>query len=183
MPEASSLLSAWDNFYVIIGSSAGALIGLQFVVIALIADSDIAGSMLEIRAFGTPTVVHFCFVLVIAGIVNAPWHGLTGAAVCLGFCGVSGLAYTLVVIRHARRQTGYSPDIEDWSWYTVFPVVSYAGLLVCALFLPGHGTSVLFAVAGTALALLFVGIHNAWDTVTYVAVGHKGSSKQRESAP
>ena len=34
-----SLLAAWQNFYVIVGSSAGALIGLQFVVITLIADS------------------------------------------------------------------------------------------------------------------------------------------------
>jgi len=29
-------LSGWENFYVIVGSSAGALIGLQFVVITLI---------------------------------------------------------------------------------------------------------------------------------------------------
>ena len=34
MPE----LTQWNNFYVILGSSAGALIGLQFVVVALIAD-------------------------------------------------------------------------------------------------------------------------------------------------
>ena len=31
-------LSGWENFYVIVGSSAGALIGLQFVVMTLIAD-------------------------------------------------------------------------------------------------------------------------------------------------
>ena len=31
-------LAEWGNFYVIVGSSAGALIGLQFVVITLIAD-------------------------------------------------------------------------------------------------------------------------------------------------
>ena len=35
--HALSALSAWENFYVIIGSSAGALTGLQFVVIALAA--------------------------------------------------------------------------------------------------------------------------------------------------
>ena len=34
-------LSGWENFYVIVGSSAGALIGLQFVVITLIADMPI----------------------------------------------------------------------------------------------------------------------------------------------
>jgi hypothetical protein len=31
-------LAGWESFYVIVGSSAGALIGLQFVVITLIAD-------------------------------------------------------------------------------------------------------------------------------------------------
>ena len=31
-------LGGWQNFYVIVGSSAGALIGLQFVVMALVAD-------------------------------------------------------------------------------------------------------------------------------------------------
>src|SRR5262249_15027400 len=34
MPE----LTEWDSFYVIVGSAAGALIGLQFVVITLIAE-------------------------------------------------------------------------------------------------------------------------------------------------
>jgi hypothetical protein len=34
MPE----LAAWDSFYVIVGSAAGALIGLQFVVMTLIVD-------------------------------------------------------------------------------------------------------------------------------------------------
>jgi len=33
-----SELAGWDSFYVIVGSAAGALIGLQFVVVTLIAD-------------------------------------------------------------------------------------------------------------------------------------------------
>ena len=35
-------LSGWESFYVIVGSSAGALIGLQFVVITLIANRPTA---------------------------------------------------------------------------------------------------------------------------------------------
>ena len=31
-------LEGWESFYVIVGSSAGALIGLQFVVMTLLAD-------------------------------------------------------------------------------------------------------------------------------------------------
>lgn len=173
----ASILSAWDNFYVIVGSSAGALIGLQFVVIALISDRQVAGSMLEIRAFGTPTVVHFCFALVIAGIMAAPWHSMTGAAVCMAACGVVGVAYSLLVIRHARRQRGYAPDSEDWFWYAGSPLGIYFGLLATALVLTRHPDTALFALAAIALALLFLGIHNAWDTVTYVAMGHKAESK------
>jgi len=32
----ASLLTGWENFYVIVGSSAGGLTGITFVVIALI---------------------------------------------------------------------------------------------------------------------------------------------------
>src|SRR5437667_9070276 len=110
-------LSPWESFYVIVGSSAGALTGLQFVVIALIAEAQAAASMLEIRAFGTPTVVHFCAVLLISAIVSAPWPALSSAGLGLCACGAAGVVYTIMVIRHARRQTGYTPDIEDWIWY------------------------------------------------------------------
>src|SRR5579884_2867902 len=104
------LLKGWTDFYVIVGSSAGALTGLQFVVIALIAEAQAASSMLEIRAFGTPTVVHFCVSLLIAAILSSPWPALSGAGIALAVCGVGGLLYAVMVIRHARRQTGYRPD-------------------------------------------------------------------------
>ena len=35
-----SLLTGWENFYVIVGSSAGGLTGLTFVVIALVRDAQ-----------------------------------------------------------------------------------------------------------------------------------------------
>ncbi|HLK32996.1 MAG TPA: hypothetical protein VKT29_07890 [Terriglobales bacterium] len=66
-------LTDWANFYVIVGSSAGALTGLQFVVIALIAQRQAAGSMLEIRAFGT-------LALLFIGIHNA-WDTVTYVAI------------------------------------------------------------------------------------------------------
>ena len=37
MAEGTSALKAWENYYVIVGSSAGALTGLQFVVLTMIA--------------------------------------------------------------------------------------------------------------------------------------------------
>jgi len=44
MEQATLLpLAGWANFYVIIGSSGGALTGLQFVVMTLVAESPPRG--------------------------------------------------------------------------------------------------------------------------------------------
>ena len=52
-------LAEWQNFYVIVGSSAGALIGLQFVVMALVADMPRTPVQAQAgRAFATPTIVY-----------------------------------------------------------------------------------------------------------------------------
>jgi hypothetical protein len=71
-------LAGWENFYVIVGSSAGALIGLQFVVMALIANMPRGpGAAQAGNAFATPTVVHFGTVLLLfIGIHNA-WDAVT----------------------------------------------------------------------------------------------------------
>jgi len=172
-----SPLTQWESFYVIVGSSAGALTGLQFVVIALIAEAEAAASMQEVRAFGTPTVVHFCAVLFVSAVLSAPWHALSSAGLVLDGCGVAGLAYALMIIRHARRQTGYSPDAEDWFWYSALPLAGYASLLSAGILLKRSPTTSLFVVAATALLLMFVGIHNAWDTVTYIAVERRKKQK------
>ena len=79
MNDAVSPLTAWENFYVIVGSSGAALTGLQFVVVALVAESRAQSSHREIAAFGTPTVIHFCAVLLISAILSAPWHALSNA--------------------------------------------------------------------------------------------------------
>jgi hypothetical protein len=61
--------------------------------------------------------------------------------------------------------------LEDWIWHAVLPLIAYALLLIAALLLRQHPERVLFVIGATALLLLFIGIHNAWDTVTYIAVG------------
>ena len=78
------------------------------------------------------------------------------------------MTYAVIVVRRARRQTDYQPVLEDWLWYVVFPLVSYAVLVVMALLLLGNPA--LFGIGAVTVLLLFIGIHNAWDTVTYIAV-------------
>ena len=124
----------------------------------------------EISAFGTPTVIHFCAVLLVSAIVSAPWHSLSSVALALGACGLAGVAYAVIVIRRARQQTGYRPVFEDWLWHTVLPLIAYALVLVAASLLTRHPQRPLFLVALAALLLLFIGIHNSWDTITYFAI-------------
>jgi hypothetical protein len=164
----SSTLNSWESFYVIVGSSAAALTGLQFVVIALIAESRRASTSSEIDAFGTPTVVHFCAVLLVSAIISAPWPGLAGAGLALGACGLAGVGYVALVVRRAKGQTGYRLVFEDWLWPATLPFVAYIALLVAAATISSHSTGALFAIGAVALLLLFIGIHNAWDAVTYI---------------
>jgi hypothetical protein len=176
--HALTALADWQNFYVIVGSSAGALTGLQFVVITLIADAGIA-SMREVRAFGSPTTVHFCMALLISAVAACPWHGLESAAIAFGACGFGGVVYSLSAIRHARNQTGYQPDWEDWMWFGWLPLVIYAALCANAFLIRKTASSGLFLLAAVSLALLFLGIRNAWDTVTYIAVQRPSEKREK----
>jgi len=161
-------LAAWQNFYVIVGSSAGALIGLQFVVLSLIADSSFAGNDADAgHAFATPTIVHFGAVLGLSGILSTPWDGIVAAAVLWGFVGFSGAVYAVIVIRRMRVQAAYQPEFEDWLFHVLLPMAAYVTLAVSAIATRSYLREALFGVAAAALLLLFIGIHNAWDAVTY----------------
>jgi len=171
-------LAGWENFYVIVGSSAGALIGLQFVVITLIANRPIvgAGPGVGASAFATPTVAHFGSVLLLSAVGCIPWQRMTGAAVVWGVLGLVGVAYEFTVMRLMRGQTAYRPVFEDWLFHGLLPLAGYGALTVSAGYARMHERAALFGVATAALVLLFVGIHNAWDAVTY----HLFSGVRRE---
>src|SRR5437899_12469086 len=106
-PTAVSPFSAWESFYVIIGSSAAALTGLQFVVVVLGAEARSLRAP-TVGAFGTPTVIHFCAVLLISAILSVPWRAVSNAGLALGAAGVAGIVYMWIVIRRARAQKGYA---------------------------------------------------------------------------
>ena len=181
MEEAArSPLIAWESFYVIVGSSGAALTGLQFVVIALIAEARVRATARQIEAFGTPTIIHFCAVLLVSAILSAPWRGLSGIALALGACGASGVVYGVIVVRRAQRQTGYRPVFEDWLFHAVLPLFAYTLLLIAAITLRSYPHQVLFVIGAVALLLLFIGINNSWDTVTYITFEKLQPGKEPE---
>jgi uncharacterized membrane protein HdeD (DUF308 family) len=157
----------WESFYVIVGGAAGALIGLQFVVMTLLAERPQLASVEGSAAFASPTVVHFGTVLLLAAGLRAPWHSIGSAAAFWGLVGVVGGIYMLLVVRRMRRQRAYKPDWEDWLSHGVLPLIAYAVLAVSAFEAHAHESVALFGAGGATLLLLFIGIHNSWDTIAY----------------
>jgi hypothetical protein len=128
-----------------------------------------------IAIFSTPNVFHFGAALLVAAILSAPWQALWYAGLLLGLLGLAGATYILIVLWLARHRLGeYQPVLSDWLWYTVLPLVSYTALVVAAILLPGHPAPALFVIAAGTMLLLFIGIHNAWDVVTYTAFERSG---------
>jgi len=162
-------VSGWDSFYVIIGSSAAALTGLNFVVVALGAESRTTARPADLSAFATPTIIHFCAALLISAILSAPWHSASAIAACIGACGVAGLMYVGRVILIARRQATYKAVFEDVLWHFVLPFVVYTLLVIASAMVTSHIDAALFTIAPAVMLLMFIGIHNAWDTATWMA--------------
>jgi hypothetical protein len=160
-------LNAWDSFYVIVGSAAGALIGLQFVVMTLIAERPSVGAGDAVSAFGTPTIVHFGCSLLISCLIRVPWPDLLTGALTGGAVGVCGLAYMTMTVMRMRRQTAYRPDWEDLTFHVMLPFVAYGALTLSSLAAISHTRQAMFGVGAATLLLLFIGIHNAWDSVAY----------------
>jgi hypothetical protein len=169
-------LAGWENFYVIIGSSAGGLTGLTFVVIALARDSS-QGVLrpIGVGAFMTPTIVHFCGVLALAAFMSMP-HQRTGTlSVGLGLGGLAGIVYGGLIganmWRIGTRSKHYIPVREDWIWNVILPTAAYAGVTVIGVLLWDRPTeAALYGVAVLALALLFISIRNLWDIAVWISV-------------
>ena len=177
------LFAAWESFYVIVGSSAAALTGLQFVVVTLVKEAWRSPRPGEIGAFATPTIIHFCAALLVSATLSAPWPAPLGPRLIVGAAGLVGMLYAAFVTWRATHITRYRMVLEDWLWHITLPIASYLILLVAATMLDGHFETSLFGIAGATLLLLFIGIHNAWDTTTYVASGAaQAAEEERERA-
>ena len=160
-------LATWGSFYSILGSAAGALIGLQFVVMTLIAERPKLGTPEAGAAFASPTIVHFGTVLFLSASLRAPWQTMTPLAALWGLVGLAGVAYTVIVAQRVRSQTTYRPELEDWLFHVLLPAAAYATLGLSAVAAQAHTRVASFGVATGVLILLFTAIHNAWDAVAY----------------
>jgi nucleoside recognition membrane protein YjiH len=177
-------LAGWTNFYVILGSSAGALIGLQFVVLTLVSNmpigTDLTGGAEAGQAFATPTIVHFGTVLLLSALLSAPWHSIALPAALCGLVGLIGVVYVAMIVRRMQAQTVYRPEFEDWLFHVLLPLAAYATLAASEYASLSYAHGALFGVGAASLLLLFIGVHNAWDGVTYHVFNRKNEQNDSE---
>jgi hypothetical protein len=106
-------------------------------------------------------------VLVLSAALIAPWHALGSVVMVLTIAALLGLAYVAIVVRRMVRQTAYKPVFEDWLFHVALPSAAYLTLGGSGLAARSHLRDALFGVGVSALLLLFIGIHNAWDAVVW----------------
>ena len=110
---------------------------------------------------GTPLMDAFPLVALELPLKLLVWEGSNGVEI----------AYVGLVALRTRRMTLYTPDLDDWTWYWILPLASYSAIFGGAIGLEIAPAEALFAVAAGALLLIFIGIRNAWDIVTFLTVG------------
>jgi len=178
--NAMTLLAGWENFYIILGSAAAGLTGLTFVVIALIADAHTANET-GLRAFVTPTIVHFGTVHALSAFLTAPHQTLMSLSIGLGTAGIVGLIYagiiTTSMTRMRRISSEYVPVREDWLWHVIWPTIIYGTFIAMAFFIWWRPEHCLYGVAALTTLLLFIGIHNAWAVAVSISIRKKGDSR------
>lgn len=160
----------WREYYFLIGSSAGGLIGLMFVVTTLTIGRDIRTIERGQKLYMSPVVSHFAAILLLSGAAIVPNLAVTAFAVLIGLIAIigigAGIRITVGILNASDRLTAGWFDI--W-WYGVAPTVLYLLLAGVSVALGFGAADAQMALAAVLMALLLTSIHNAWDLVTWLA--------------
>ncbi|MGA9796906.1 MAG: hypothetical protein WBQ17_15390 [Rhizomicrobium sp.] len=161
----------WRDFYVMIGTAAGVIVGATFVVATLA--GGIEKRAIGLRGFITPNAVHLGVVLVGSAILAAPNIPSQFFDVVFGLGGWAGIVYCLVVVKRIWRMPLDFPDI---CFYIALPILSYAAFVAAAWWdwKYGDGAVPLRTLACAFVTLLIVGMRNSWDMATFMLLRGPG---------
>lgn len=164
----------WENFYLIVGSAAGALIGLMFVVATLMAGLESSRVMHGARVFFTPIIFHFSVVIIVSAVAMVPGMPAPLTGVIVAFCAVAGFAYAIATIFRMFGPGSANPlHWTDKYFYGVIPALVYLGLAAAAGAVWLKPESAAYAIGATMLILLLIGIRDAWDMAVFLLQGSR----------
>jgi hypothetical protein len=160
----------WDSYYLLIGSASAGLIGLMIVVGSLSTNVERESALTGVMVYLTPVVFHFGVVFVLSGMAFTPHVVPAAAAAVVVVPALYGLAYSAITARRIRHVA--LPEAPHWSdfWcYGAAPCAIYLALAGVAAALALHAAWSELGLGVVLMALLLIGIRNAWDLVTSLA--------------
>ncbi|HZP09421.1 hypothetical protein [Methyloceanibacter sp.] len=159
-------MADWDGFYTLIGGTAGTLIGLIFVVIALGAEHAKSGDADRTRLFVTPIFVYFATLLGVSLVMIPPLAEAT-RALALGVIGCAGLAYAINLALLLRRLA--KPEEANFFWDLMLPISSYALLIFSAAAWTLKAPFADLSGAIAAVILLVAALRKSWTVTLSIA--------------
>ena len=165
------MFEGWENFYLIVGPSAGALIGLMFVVVTLTAGRERDQTERSKHLYTSPIVWHLGVVLLLSGGAVSPginpqlFGAVAGGLALLGIG--MGLRSSIGIAR--AQITGPKDSFFDMWWYGIIPTIVYLGMAAASVSVVYQWSWSPSAIGAALMALLLVSIHAEWDLVTFLA--------------
>lgn len=159
----------WSNFFYMVGSAGGGLIGLLFVVVTLTSGAERPQALHGAKVYLTPTALHFAVVLAISAVAIAPALPVRVTAGLFGFIALVGLFHatrSCVAMATSRVDT---PHWSDLWMYGIGPTAIYLGLIAAAVAVAARLPWSVHALAALLLILLLTAVRNAWDLITWMA--------------
>ncbi len=169
MSPLAEAVGPWHEFYSLVGTASATLMGLLFVAASVGGGFYTKERQPALRAFLSPSIVHFASVLAACLIAIAPWQSRTALACPLAGVGLFGVTYAGFVWRTMVRH-GYavSIDREDTLFYAALPAASYAAMTTAGLLLLTSGDAAFGVLAAAMGVLLLIAIRNVWDMTVFV---------------
>ena len=127
MHALEDALPHWHEFYTLLGTAAGTLVGLLFVAVTVSAGVFSSDRPAPLRVFLSATVVHFSSLLVVSLILLAPIENPILLGVldwAFGLLGVTYYGFACSGAIDARRPAGQDRSGRP-DRYAVQPVVAY----------------------------------------------------------
>jgi hypothetical protein len=171
MPTSfAELMHDWHDFYVLIGTASATLVGLMFVAASIGASVFNEEHRAPMRAFVTPTVVHFAAVLFTSLLVTIPTHSWHGHGALLAAGGLAGAIYCGKILVEIVIRRSFNVDFGDRLFYALIPLLGYLLLLISAALLLMRSAAGAEFIAAALLTLLLAGIRNAWDMTVWIMI-------------
>lgn len=171
------MLQAWETFYLVVGTSAGALVGVMFIVATLTAEIAVEQINRGTVIYQNPTVFHLGVIVAVSALALVPEHLLPAVAVLIAIGGIAGLAYARVTLRRmSERYEFYHATGWDRLFFGALPGLSYLLMLAGAIAVFWTPEVAAETIGGGTLLLLLVSIRNAWDVATFAVRIARGLS-------